>query len=82
MAFRLFFFQKFRSIVKDDVNQHVTNVLDKEANPGETNITKIVLIPKQQGADQLKQFRPISLCNVTMRIISKVITNRLKLILP
>ncbi|CAH9084787.1 unnamed protein product [Cuscuta epithymum] len=49
------------------------------ASMGETNI---VLIPKSENPSSMKDFRPISLCNVVYKILAKVLANRLKSILP
>jgi hypothetical protein len=42
----------------------------------------IVLIPKVKNPEKIGDLRPISLCNVQYRLISKVLENRLKKILP
>ena len=44
--------------------------------PRGLNHTFIALIPKGEGSSRLSQFRPISLCNVVYKAISKIMTNR------
>ena len=44
------------------------------------NSTFLVLIPKKQGTEELKYFRPISLVGGLYKLLTKVLTNRLKLV--
>lgn len=47
----------------------------------EINHSFIALIPNGNNAASVKQFRPITLCNVLYKIITKLLTNRLKQVL-
>ena len=46
------------------------------------NFTHIVLIPKKNNPQHITDFCPISLSNVVSRIVSKVLANHLKMVLP
>lgn len=46
--------------------------------PPGINDTAIVLIPKGNNPAELKDFRPISLCNVIYKVISKSMVNRFR----
>lgn len=46
------------------------------------NATFIAIIPKEAQPNTPDKFRPIALCNIIYKIISKIIASRLKLLLP
>uniref|UniRef100_A0A8R7Q8S4 Reverse transcriptase domain-containing protein n=1 Tax=Triticum urartu TaxID=4572 RepID=A0A8R7Q8S4_TRIUA len=64
------------------IQEEVLSVLNGGDMPVGWNETIIVLIPKVKNPDHLTQYCPISLCNVLYKLISKVLANHLKVILP
>jgi hypothetical protein len=60
----------------------VLQALNTGIIPEGWNETAIVLIPKVESPELITQFRPISLCNVVYKVISKVLSKRLKILLP
>lgn len=76
------FYKKFWCVCGEDVIREVKKFLDGGEMPEKWNETVVVLIPKVLTPEKLKDLRPISLCNVIYKVASKVLANRLKLILP
>ena len=76
------FYKKFWHIVDDDMTNAILDFLNFGNMVPRFNYTHIVLIPKIKSPQKILDFRPISLCNVIYKIISKVFANRLKQILP
>lgn len=50
--------------------------------PRGVNSTILALIPKKTPAQTMKDFRPIACCNLVYKVLSKLLSNRLKKILP
>lgn len=64
------------------VTEAVLHELNIGTFPSSLNHTFIALIPKKKILELVADFRLISICNVLYKILSKVIANRLKVILP
>ena len=73
-----FFFQHYWEIVKTDVFNTIHAFFHSGSLFKPPNHTYITLIPKISCPDDVSHFRPISLCNVIYKVISKILINRLK----
>ena len=81
-GFPAHFYQRHWDVCGEEVTKIILSIVRGEESPECINDTVLVLIPKVTSPTALSQYRPISLCNVLYKIASKVIANRLKLILP
>ena len=75
------FFKKCWDILGDALTIEVLDAVNNKIIPPGWNDTVIVLIPKVENPELITQYRPISLCNVLYKVISKMIAFRLKKIL-
>ena len=76
------FFQHSWHIIKKDLVEMVNNFFVTGTLDPRLNITNICMIPKVERPTRMMELRPISLCNVGYKIISKVLCQRLKICLP
>ena len=72
------FYQTYWTEVGMDITQAVLSCLNSGSILKFINHTFITLIPKVKNPERVSEFRPISLCNVIYKVVSKVIANRLK----
>ncbi|XP_062100071.1 uncharacterized protein LOC133805941 [Humulus lupulus] len=75
------FYQRFWPIVGSDVVKVVQDFWSTETFDDKLPFTNIVLVPKKKRPLSMLDLRPISLCNVLYKILSKVLANRLKLVI-
>jgi hypothetical protein len=75
------FLQRNWDLLREAITKAVQAFFSSGVLPEEVNDTAIILIPKKNNPEELKDFRPISLCNVVFKIISKCLVNRLRSLL-
>ncbi|KAA3483968.1 reverse transcriptase [Gossypium australe] len=77
-GFPALFFQKYWHIVGKEVLEYCLGILNDGKETESANTTDIVLIPKVSQPITLVNFRPISLCIVMYKLVTKIIANRLQ----
>ena len=76
------FFKASWSVIGGDFVVAIQSFFDKGFLPKGINSTILTLIPKKNDAILMKDYRPISCCNVLYKVISKLLANRMKSLLP
>lgn len=66
----------------DEVTYSALSFINGVCSLGELNNTNISLIPKVKNPTRISEFKPISLCNVRYKIISKILASRLQRVIP
>ncbi|RVW81724.1 LINE-1 retrotransposable element ORF2 protein [Vitis vinifera] len=77
-GFSLFFWQRCWDFVKEEILEMFKEFHDQNMFLKSINNTFLVLIPKKGGAEDLGDFRPISLLGGLYKLLAKVLANRLK----
>ena len=81
-GFQPLFYQRFWDTVSPSLIWLVQDVLSGVDFPEGLNDAYLVLIPKCDVPEKANQFRPIGLCNIVYKVVTKVLVNRLKPVLP
>lgn len=79
-GFHPFFYKSQWNIIGKSIHKLVLDCFSNPRHIGNINQTLITLIPKCVDPSKVNHLRPIALCNVSYKIISKVISQRLKVI--
>jgi len=76
------FYKTFWDVVGVRLTREVMEVLKGGWIPASWNKETIALIPKTEKPERVTDLRPVSLYNVVYKVVSKVLSNRLREVLP
>lgn len=65
-------------MVGEELTEEIHSFFEKGTFPYEWNYTHLCLIPKIVDASRMTDLRPISLCSLIYKSISKILVKRLK----
>jgi len=81
-GFNVGFFKRMWHIIGEDVINAVSSFFQTCRMLKEINATSISLIPKVANPTRLTDFHPISCCNIVYKCIAKILSGRIKAVLP
>lgn len=81
-GFHVVFFPNQWDSIESTICDWVKEIFKGKPIDLELNNTLIILILKTSQPKEISQFRPISLCSVLYKLVTKVISNRFKVVIP
>ncbi|CAA7058283.1 unnamed protein product [Microthlaspi erraticum] len=80
-GFPVEFFKASWDVLGTELEGSVLKFFEANFIPTSLNATSLVLIPKRPGAEELKDFPPIACLNTVYKLITKLLSERLKLVM-
>ncbi|WOL16986.1 hypothetical protein Cni_G25774 [Canna indica] len=77
-GYNLYFFLNFWEDLKETYIKAVEDFYHNEEPPKSWGQTNMVFIPKKDSPKEIKDYRLIVLCNMTYKILSKILVNRIR----
>jgi hypothetical protein len=77
-GFNSLFFKKAWPIIKEDVYNLCKDFYFHQADIKSINSSYITLVPKKENLESVSDFRPISLLNSSLKVLTKLLANRLQ----
>lgn len=76
------FFKTVRSVIAHDFTVAVQSVFRMGFSPKGINSTILALVPKKTDSSEMRNYRPIACCKVLYKVVSTILANMLKVVLP
>ena len=72
------FIKEMWEVIKDEIYDSVMEFFATGSSAKQLNVTWVTLIPKVENSTSIEQYRPISMVGSLYKIISKILSFRLK----
>lgn len=69
-------------ITGEDFSKYILQFFETGHLPASSNTIRVILIPKRKGVVEISDFRPISMRGSIYKVIAKVLSRRLRGIMP
>jgi hypothetical protein len=77
-GFQPIFYKMFWKDIRDDVLKFVKTAFEISSIDPQVAESLMIFLPKVDNPTSFKEFRPISLCNVTCKLVSKFLEKLIK----
>ena len=81
-GFNLKFIKKLWPVIEDDFCAYISRFFETGRLHESFNTTWIVLIPKKKGILEVSEYRPISLVGSLYKLVAKILSRRIKEVMP